>query len=146
MKKLILVFIMVLLITGCSNNSNSSSESNKAINLDGTYEEVQESDTSTYKTIATIEGNKITILITLSSDTLNMEETFWIGSVEEPKNSSEPYTWISQRDQSAIEKAENPLPPESESIEFTYENDQLKYSFSNGGNQGDMEMILNKVK
>lgn len=63
---------------------------------------------------------------------------YWVGTFEAPSTADEPYTWTSQRDTAATDS--ELLAATSDTKDFTYEGDSIRFEVSIQGDTGSIEM------
>lgn len=143
-KKIITLFLTVTLCafaTGCGSNTNESKsddttakeEVKEPTDLTGTWTS-EENDGSYQEAIIT----ENTIEINWVSDGGKTKSIYWIGTYEAPTDSTDKYSWTSERDKEKTDSAL--LASQDDTKSFAYEDKKISYEVSLMGTTSTMEL------
>lgn len=143
-KKIVALFLTVTLCafaTGCGSNTNESKsddttakeEVKEPTDLTGTWAS-EENDGSYQEAIIT----ENTIEINWVSDGGKTKSIYWIGTYEAPTNSTDKYSWTSERDKEKTDSAL--LASQDDTKSFAYEDKKISYEVSLMGTTSTMEL------
>lgn len=143
-KKIVVLFLTVALCafaTGCGSNTNESKSDDNAAkeevkeptDLTGTWAS-KENDGSYQEVIIT----ENTIEINWVSDGGKTKSIYWIGTYEAPTDSTDKYSWTSERDKEKTDSAL--LAPQDDTKDFTYKDKKISYDVSVMGTTSAMEL------
>lgn len=143
-KKIVALFLTVALCafaTGCGSNTNESKsddttakeEVKEPTDLTGTWAS-EENDGSYQEAIIT----ENTIEINWVSDGGKTKSIYWIGTYEAPTDSTDKYSWTSERDKEKTDSAL--LASQDDTKSFAYEDKKISYEVSLMGTTSTMEL------
>ncbi|PQD97069.1 hypothetical protein CYL18_04125 [Pradoshia eiseniae] len=130
MKKLLpyaLSLVMLLALTACSGNKESSEKENsqKPLDLSGEWIQTNSNSEDAWQEATITED---VIEINWISDNGDTKSLYWSGSFIAPTEAAESYSWTSKNDTSKTENAL--LASTAETKDFTYEDGILSYEAS----------------
>lgn len=130
MKKLLpyaLSLVMLLALTACSGNKESSEKENsqKPLDLSGEWIQTNSNSEDAWQEATITED---VIEINWISDNGDTKSLYWSGSFIAPTEATESYSWTSKNDTSKTENAL--LASTAETKDFTYEDGILSYEAS----------------
>lgn len=143
-KKIVALFLTVALCAftiGCESNTNESKsddttakeEVKEPTDLTGTWAS-EENDGSYQEAIIT----ENTIEINWVSDGGKTKSIYWIGTYEAPTDSTDKYSWTSERDKEKTDSAL--LASQDDTKSFAYEDKKISYEVSLMGTTSTMEL------
>ena len=143
-KKIVTLFLTAVLCafaTSCGNNASepksndttAKEEVKEPTDLTGTWAS-EENDGSYQEAIIT----ENTIEVNWVSDGGKTKSIYWIGSYDAPTDSTDKYTWSSERDKEKTDSAL--LASQDDTKSFTYEDKKISYEVSVMGTTSTMEL------
>lgn len=144
MKKKIVTLLFAVIVSisviGCGNASNelksndtTANEEKRPTDLTGTWAS-EENDGSYQEAIIT----ENTIEINWVSDGGKTKSIYWIGTYEAPTDSTDKYSWTSERDKEKTDSAL--LASQDDTKSFAYEDKKISYEVSLMGTTSTMEL------